>query len=251
MKSKLFLTVLVLVSIAATAQKTKFGAKAGLNVSVLSLSGNIPSGGQTSAKTGFVVGATAEFEISKKFGVQPELLFSTDGGTYNYTNSFAGSGSVYSYSQSISTNSLSLPVIAKYYVTNDLSIDAGFQLSYLLSAKSELNFNSNGFTVTGNNDMNNNQSNLISNGSSAQNLIINHDYELNKLNFGLVLGTTYNLKNGLFLQARYNLGLTNFTKNANVLAGKEIVSGGSGDDRYKGANLKNAAFQLTVGYKFK
>ena len=250
MKSKLFLTVLVLVSIAATAQKTKFGAKAGLNVSVLSLSGNIPSGGQTSAKTGFVVGATAEFEISKKFGVQPELLFSTDGGTYNYTNSFAGSGSVYSYSQSISTNSLTLPVIAKYYVTNDLSIDGGFQLSYILSAKSELNFNSNGFTITGNNDMNNNQSNLSTN-SGPQNLIINHDYELNKLNFGLVLGTTYNLKNGLFFQARYNLGLTNFTKNANVLAGKESVSGSSGDDRYKGANLKNSAFQLTVGYKFK
>ena len=250
MKVKLFLTVLVLVSIAATAQKTKFGAKAGLNVSVLSLSGDLPGGGQTTSKTGLVVGATAEFAITKKFSVQPELLFSTDGGTYSYNAPFAGSNILYYYTQLISTNSLSVPVIAKYYISNDLSIDAGFQLSYLLSAKSELNFNSSGFTITGNNDMNNNQSNLSTN-SSPQNLIINHDYELNKLNFGLVLGTTYNLKNGLFLQARYNVALTNFTKNANVLAGKESVSGSPGDDRYKGANLTNSAFQLTLGYKFK
>lgn len=46
MKSKLFLAILVLASISAKAQNVKFGAKAELNISILFLSGSIPSGEQ-------------------------------------------------------------------------------------------------------------------------------------------------------------------------------------------------------------
>ncbi len=250
MKFKLFLVVLMSISISSMAQNVKFGVKAGLNVSMLFLSGSIPSGGKTTSSTNFVLGGEAEFKIDNKFSIQPELIYSTDGGKYEYTNTTPTSTSTYIYSQTITTSSISLPVIAKFYLNNNFSFDAGLQIGYLLSAKSNLNYNSQGFTISGDNDMENNQSLLVVSTTPVKKITINHNYELNKLNFGFVIGTTYKLNNEVFLQARYNLAVTSFTKNVNVLAGTESTSGSDGDNRYKGATLKNASFQLSLGYKF-
>ena len=252
MKSKLVLLGLLTISFSSIAQNVHFGVKTGLNVSMLFLSGSIPSGGTTSSSTGFIIGGEAEFKIDNKFSIQPELIFSTDGGKYQYTNNISSNSSIsYNYSQTIEMNSISLPVVAKFYLNDELSFDAGLQLNYLLSAKSNLNYNSQGLTITGSNDMENNQSLLLASTIPVQKVTINHNYDLNKLNFGFVIGTTYKLKNGFFFQARYNLAITSFTKNANVLSGTESTTGADGDNRYKGATLKNASFQLALGYKFK
>ena len=253
MKTKLILVGLFLIGILASAQEVKFGVKGGLNISLLSLSGSIPAGGSTSSNTGFVIGGIADIKINDKLSIQPELLFSNDGGTYQYTNTVdANINFTGVYGQKITTNSLSIPIVAKYNVIDNLSIDAGVQISYLLSAKSTVDYNIIGFgAISGEStDMTNNQTVFINNATPNNKINILHDYELNRLNFGLLLGTTYNLKNGVFIQARYNLGLTSFTKNANALSGKELSSGDDGDLRYKGATLKNSNFQFTVGYKF-
>ena len=253
MKIKLFVVAAFLISIFASAQEVKFGVKGGLNISFLSLSGPIPSGGSTSSNTGFVIGGVADIKINNKFSMQPELLFSTDGGTYQYTNTVDQNSPILAnYYQTIKTSSIAIPVIAKYNVINDLSIDAGLQISYLLNATSTIDYNAVGYgsIVTESTDMTNNQTVFINSSAPTNKVTILHDYQLNKLNFGLVLGTTYNLKNGVFIQARYNLGLTSFTKNANAISGKEVSTGVDGDIRYKGANLKNSSFQVTVGYKF-
>ena len=252
MKSKLFLVALLSIGISSMAQNIKFGVKAGLNLSFLSLAGSIPGGGSTSSNTGFLIGGLAEYQVNDKFSIQPELLFSTDGGIYQYSNAFVNSATVYNYKQTITTSTISLPVVAKYYVSEGLSIDGGLQIAYLINAKSKLDYSTlvSNYSVTGDNDMSNSQSNLTAGSTPSSNFIVSHDYELNKLNFGLVLGTTYNLKKGFFFQVRYNLGLTSFTKNANVLAGKEVTSGSVGDERYKGATLSNSNLQFSVGYKF-
>ena len=142
MKTKLILVGLFLISIFASAQEVKFGVKGGLNISLLSLSGSIPAGGSTSSNTGFVIGGIADIKINDKLSIQPELLFSNDGGTYQYTNTVDANINVTGvYGQKIKTNSLSIPIVAKYNVIDNLSMDAGVQISYLLSAKSTVDYN--------------------------------------------------------------------------------------------------------------
>ncbi|MFP2997045.1 porin family protein [Spongiivirga sp. MCCC 1A20706] len=143
------------------AQDIKLGTKAGLNFAFI-------TGDDTddiTPNTDFHFGIMAEFKISDKFSFQPELIYSGQGSDLN----IASEGS-------ISLNYLNLPLIGKYYVTKQLSLEAGPQIGYLLSTK----------------------------GGSV-------DYKdfLKPTDFGVGLGVGYKLDNGLNFSARYNLGLTN------------------------------------------
>src|SRR5690606_6896103 len=74
---------------------------------------------------------------------------------------------------------INLPLIVKYYATKNISVEVGPQVGFLLSAKNKTND-------------------------------ANDDIEDQKrFDFGLIGGLGYELNNGVFFQARYNLGLTN------------------------------------------
>ncbi|MGV1002788.1 outer membrane beta-barrel protein [Empedobacter falsenii] len=73
MKKCLFFIPLLAFAINTNAQ-TKFGAKAGLNVS--NLSGDNQN---ADAKVGFHVGGYANIKFAEKFAFQPELLYSAQG----------------------------------------------------------------------------------------------------------------------------------------------------------------------------
>jgi len=99
----------------ANAQDMKFGVKGGLNSSTLS--------GAEGAKSimGIHLGAFAEFKVSDKFSVQPELLYSMQGAkndmvTFNF-------------------NYINIPVMAKYAVAEKFNLQAGPQIGFLMSAK--------------------------------------------------------------------------------------------------------------------
>jgi len=153
------ITVLGLTSV--NAQEIKFGAKAGLNFAFI-------TGDNTAdltPNTDLHFGVMAEFKISNKFSLQPELVYSGQGAELN----IASEGR-------ISLNYLNLPIIGKYYVTEQLSLEAGPQIGYLLST--------NGGTL---------------------------DYKdlLKPIDYGVNFGVGYKLENGLNFTARYNLGLSN------------------------------------------
>ncbi|MEO8515308.1 MAG: outer membrane beta-barrel protein, partial [Flavobacterium sp.] len=59
-----------------------FGAKAGLNLSMLSGGGD--------SEIGFHIGGLAEFKFTDKISLQPELMFSTEGGNNDYNGSLGG-----------------------------------------------------------------------------------------------------------------------------------------------------------------
>lgn len=113
---KLFLSALLLAGTCLIqAQDMKFGVKGGLNSSTLS--------GSEGAKSiiGIHVGGFAEFKVSDKFYVQPELLFSMqgakyDGGTFNL-------------------NYINIPLMAKYAIAEKFNLQAGPQIGFLMSAK--------------------------------------------------------------------------------------------------------------------
>lgn len=195
------------------AQEVSLGVKAGGNLS--SLSGDVEG---MSFLPGFHAGGFAEIKLSEKFALQPELLFSMEGGKSSFK--FQSSEVSMSSEEKLKLGYINLPVMAKYYVTEGLSVELGPQIGYLISAKSEYEFSSTfeGITIedSGKEDV--------------------KDF-MKKTSFGASVGLGYTMKNNLYFQARYHLGLSNINDTEDE------------EDGYL-AKIKNNGFQLSVGFKF-
>lgn len=161
---KLFLTAAAIFAFGfANAQETKFGVKAGLNMA--DLGGDDADG--IDSKIGFHVGGFAEIKLSDKFAVQPELVYSTQGGKVD--------GGKYNFDY------LNIPIMAKFYATEQFSIEAGPQIGFLMSAKVKPD-----------------------SGDS-----IDVKDELKSTDFGANIGLGYNFTENISANLRYNLGLSN------------------------------------------
>jgi hypothetical protein len=104
----------------ANAQKTRFGVKGGLNIATI--------GGDDAADAliGFQLGGFAEIKVWKKLAIQPELLFSAQGARVKYYGERAFN---------VNLNYINVPVLAKYYITKQFTVEAGPQLGLLVSSK--------------------------------------------------------------------------------------------------------------------
>ncbi|WP_299212254.1 porin family protein [uncultured Aquimarina sp.] len=162
MKKVVLITIITVLGLLnVNAQDFNLGVKGGLNFATLTGENNAEIGWTTD----FNLGVIGEIKISDKFSLQPELMYSGQG----YGSSVDSEGI-------IALNYLNVPLIAKYYVTKGLSIEAGPQIGFLLSTKGGTNTNKDQFKTT---------------------------------DFGVNFGLGYKLDNGLYFSARYNLGLTN------------------------------------------
>lgn len=122
---KIFLVAIAVMAFGFTnAQQTRFGIKGGLNVSTLT--GEYED--DTKSLVGFHVGGFAEIKVIERLAIQPELLFSAQGAR------FEGIGND-KYDAKL--NYLNIPVLAKFYVTKQFTVEAGPQIGFLLSAKIE------------------------------------------------------------------------------------------------------------------
>jgi hypothetical protein len=113
----LAITVVVLATSAFAQKKVEFGVKAGMNFAQEYI-----EEGSTDMRVGLHAGIFTEFFISNRFGLQTELQYSMQGGKDNDgTEKF---------------DYINLPIMLKIYVLKrDLSIDAGVQPGYLISAE--------------------------------------------------------------------------------------------------------------------
>jgi hypothetical protein len=166
---KLFLLMISLVVCSLHAQNVTFGAKAGLNFA--SLSGDDAE--DIDGRTSLHLGATAEFSLSETFSIQPELLYSGQG----FTESGTG------YEATGKMDYINLPIMAKFYVAEGLSLEVGPQVGLLLSAKGEIK----------------------EDGETEK-----YDFkdDVKSVDFGANFGVGYKLDSGINLGFRYNLGLT-------------------------------------------
>jgi long-subunit fatty acid transport protein len=165
----------------ANAQEVKFGAKAGLNVSTLTGDVN-----DASSRVGFHVGGFAEIKLSDKFSVQPELLYSAQGAKGSY-NEFDGMD-ITSIDVTTKLAYINVPVMAKYYVAEKFSLEAGPQIGFLVSAKEKYS----------------------AGGDSAEE-DVKDAYK--SIDFGVNFGAGYDFTENLSVGVRYNLGLSNIAKN--------------------------------------
>ena len=165
-------------SASAAFSQVSFGVKGGLNLANVSKS-------EGDMKLGLHAGAFGEYQLNDFFGVAGELLYSNQG-----TQDEEEGVKV-----KMNMDYLNIPVLAKLYIAEGLSLDVGPQFGFLISAK-------------GKGDVD---------GVSAS---VDMKDEFNSTDVSAALGLTYNI--GKFMiQGRYNLGLTDTQKN------------NEGSDKYK------------------
>lgn len=158
----ILLTTLLLTLGSLHAQDLDFGVKAGLNLA--DLKGDFQNGGK--ARTAFHLGAVAELSVSEQFAVQAELLYSGQGAVDENDSD-----------EKWKLDYLTIPVLAKFYVAEGLSLEAGPQLGILLKSEVE------------------------DNGETTDIKDITKSTDL-----GLAIGLGYKLDSGINFGARYYFG---------------------------------------------
>src|SRR5690606_16858190 len=130
MKKVVFsLFALAAMGLSANAQQVvKFGPKAGVNFANLN-----GSDVDTDMKVGFHVGAFAEIFFTDKFALQPELLYSTQGAKGEIM-----SGTPLATDFEAKYDFINIPIMAKYYFTEGLAIEAGPYVGFLMKAENEI-----------------------------------------------------------------------------------------------------------------
>jgi hypothetical protein len=193
-----------------------FSLKLGGNLSNLSAIDN------TKNALGLNFGLVVNMKLSDKFFLVPEFMPLSPKGAKSIpfrTTGDAGLDQLILPATSTATqlNYIDIPVVVKYYVTKDLGIEAGPQVSILTSATD------------------------VFRGKIKEDddLVFESDIKskLNTIDVGVVAGLTYSLWNarggkGLYIHARYAFGLM------------DIVKDNPGDA------IKNSAFQFSVSFPF-
>lgn len=195
---KIFLaiTIVTISAVSVQAQTASFGLKGGITAANIKESfGSLNI--TLDSKIGFYAGAFADISVSDNIGIQPELFYSLLGAKAKVE----GEGG------KLDLGYISLPVLVKYK-NQGFSVFLGPQISYLLSAKSS------------------------DDGSSSSEDIKD---ELKSAEIAGVIGAGYTLTNGFGFDARYQLGLSNISKNS---------------DDEANATIKNNAFLVGVHYFF-
>ncbi|NML23617.1 PorT family protein [Pseudoflavitalea sp. G-6-1-2] len=168
---RIFLLLAFAGTFAAAKAQSTFGAKAGLNVA------NI--GGKdvhnNKARIAFHGGLYGNFSLADKLSIQPELVYSLQGVTFDYIGD----------DSKTRLNYLNIPVMFQYEIAEGFYAQAGPQFGFLLSAKNKL-------------------------GSVTKD--IKNDRK--KFDLGLGLGAGYKFpKSPLGIDARYIFGLSKLDEN--------------------------------------
>lgn len=173
---KILLAAAVILGCYTSVNAQSYGIKAGANFA--SFRGDASD--RFNVLVGFHVGALAEIEIFDHLSVQPEFLFSSQGAKTKQND--------------YKLNYLTLPVVAKIYLTDSFNIQGGPQFGLLISESDPVT-----------------------------------PLESNTYDFGIVGGLEFFIADGLFVQARYNAGLSRLSDNS---------------------DLKNSVVQASIGYIF-
>lgn len=169
-KSILVIAVILMGTTYVSAQEyVNFGVKGGVNFSSFSGDGydafNDPEG-----RTSFNLGLLAEIPLSARFSLQPEVLYSGQG--FDIKSRDADN-------LEYKLDYINVPVLAKFYIIQGLSIEAGPQIGFLVNKEVEI--------PGGDVDL--------------------PDDAFNDIDFSIGLGASYKFNN-FFVSGRYNFGLT-------------------------------------------
>lgn len=163
---KIILTIAVVAFAASvSAQDFSYGLKGGLNLATFT------NDSEAKLKPSIYIGGFAEWRLGDVLAISPELYYSRQGAAANMQGLKVKSR----------LNYLNLPVLAKLYLTDALSLDLGPQIGFLINSVAWAKANGN----TGTTKMKG----------------------VNSVDVSFPVGLTFNFGNYL-VQGRYNIGLT-------------------------------------------
>ena len=200
---------------AQSMESLQIGARAGYNYSTLR--GDTAKDFDTKGVSGFNVGLFVEVPVNERFSIQPEVIYSTQGAKWEHNAAGLASAST-----ELKTQYINVPVLAKFYVADGFSIQAGPQIGFLTGATTEYS------------------GNILGVGGSTKDE--NFDKNMGKVDFGAVVGAGYKLPMGFTVDARYAFGFTNVMDKDNKDASSLSVSDNN--------DFKNGVFSVGVGYQF-
>lgn len=204
-KSILLLAMLFLGISNMSAQETiYFGVKGGINSSTFRGDG-FGDFDNPSSRTSFNLGLLAEIPISDKFSVQPEVLYSGQG--YDIASRNDANDVEYQLDY------INVPVLAKFYLVEGLSLEAGPQIGFLVNSEIDSNPSQDSGDVPLNED------------------------QFNKVDLSLGLGASYKFRGGFFVNARYNYGLSD-------------VYDDSFSNVFNNSDVKHSVLQGGIGFMF-
>ena len=207
---KILITILALTGgvFTTNAQDISFGVKAGINFANFTNTKSYDA----KYKKGWTAGIVLEYEITDKFSIQPEVLYSTQGTDVSFTRPNPRNKMITDkFDAEVSLDYINVPILAKFYVFEGLSIDLGPQFAFLVD------------------DSIDEVRTVLTNPKSTSH---RNDVKLpGKKTFGIdgSVGIAYKLPENIFIQGRYNFGLLDV-------------------DEFEKA--KNSVFQITLGYEF-
>lgn len=223
---KITLSAIALMAFAFTqAQDLKFGVKGGVNFANL----NVDFGGvygdygvygfddNYKMKIGFNVGAFAEYKFTDKWAIQPEVLYSLQGSKREFKDVDGD------YDVKSNLSYVNIPIMVKFYPIPKLYAEAGPQIGVLVNAKYKASEKIYG------NDVN-------------EELEDNKDAkdDFKSIDFGFNIGAGYEFTENLFVNLRYNIGLSDIDDTPDP----------DGEDYFYDLKTKNSVLSLSLGYKF-
>ncbi len=231
MKKLLLFAFFMLVYMSITHAQWSIGPKAGVNFSYIYNHGNIdysdnmPVEGTMYAKyfTGFNAGAFARYGLSKRFSIQPELIYSLQGLRLDGANTKTPDGTEQELTapkEKIQLGYINLPVMVQYRIMMEgLFVEFGAQFGYLVSGK--------------------NSKETYDTSGNRTDVTDNIYDELRKFDFSLALGISYEFSQlPLGANVRYTYGLTDVFKD-------DFKNPANEDKRYT-----NGVFQAGLFYRF-
>jgi hypothetical protein len=157
----------------SSSMSPSFGVKGGVNFATISGDDFDPE-----SRTSFHAGVFGEFPVAEIFSIQVEALYSGQGFESDIDGEFFGGEGKVEYQ----LDYINVPVLAKFYILEGLSLEAGPQFSFKVNEEIDANANNDGGDL---------------------NLEEAKDFE-----FGVSGGLTFQTPMGLFATARYNQGIT-------------------------------------------
>lgn len=194
-KSVLVIAMLIMSTTFISAQEyVYFGVKGGVNFSSFSGDG-YESFEDPKERTAYHLGLLAEIPLGERFSIQPEVLYSAQG--YDIA-SLDDADDI-----EFQLDYINVPILAKFYLFNRFSIEAGPQIGFLVNEEVDFNPGDDGGDV-----------NL-------------DDDQFKSVDFGVGLGASYKISN-FFISGRYNLGLSDIYDQEGVDAKNSVIQAGVG-----------------------
>jgi hypothetical protein len=218
---KLMTLLLAMLPCMSASAQVQFGAKVGLD-----LTNFWGKDVDHHLVLNYQAGLVMEWQFNPYFGIGPEVVFAAQGGQEK-TIDRGMNGSLLEVDERYHMNYINVPVMFKYYPTQDFSIDFGPQIGFNVYSKSTV----------------------------GEHKTDNHKNMTHAVDFGLGLVCTYELDKNAFIQVRYTLGLTKAFKEEHYPIYYFTMDYPEGVADYPEGDIinnyrKNGNIQLAFGMKF-